>query len=233
MNGTIQLTQQAGKVSQAIDEAQSDSIALAAFSGLIAHSESFLTKRAIEALIERKVSLPELYEVLLQSYLFCGFPRMLDALFDLAALVEPNSYLPSNTKTKRNSSQLAYTADESMSYEKRGRDLIQLIYGKNYHKLEHAISKMSPDVFRLMIMEGYGKTLSRSGLDVKTRELAVVAALVVDRRPRQLRAHLRGALNVGVTPETLQELFRVLAVFTPEATILMSANMLAEVLQNS
>jgi len=71
--------------------------------------------------------------------------------------------------------------------------------------------------------------LSRSGLDVKTRELAVVAALTVDRRPRQLRAHLLGAMNVGVTREALEELLHALRSFTPAERVDVAVNMLAEV----
>ena len=50
-----------------------------------------------------------------------------------------------------------------------------------------------------MIVEGYGKVLSRPGLDIATRELAIVAFLTVDNRPKQLMSHIRGALRVGVT----------------------------------
>ncbi len=228
MSGTQQITQQAQDVAKVILSASSDSVGLAVFSGLIAHAESFITKRGIEALTERNVSMSETYEVLLQSYLFCGFPRMLDALFDFAELVKPERYLPAVTDDCSN---LAYTAAESNEYERRGRELVQLIYGKNYNKLQHAIVKMSPDVFRLMIMEGYGKTLSRPGLGVETRELAVVAALTVDRRPRQLRAHLRGAINVGVSAEVLRELFQTLESFTSEESIAMATNILVEVIE--
>jgi 4-carboxymuconolactone decarboxylase len=48
-----------------------------------------------------------------------------------------------------------------------------------------------------MIVEGYGKVLSRPELDVCTRELVNVAVLTVMGRPRQLYSHLRGALNTG------------------------------------
>jgi len=48
-----------------------------------------------------------------------------------------------------------------------------------------------------MITEGYGKVLSRPGLDLARRELCVIATCAATRQERQLHAHLHGALNVG------------------------------------
>ena len=58
-----------------------------------------------------------------------------------------------------------------------------------------------------MIVDGYGKTLSRPGLDLMRRELCSAGMLVPQRAPRQLLSHLRGALNAGAMPAQLDELF--------------------------
>jgi 4-carboxymuconolactone decarboxylase len=226
MSETKSVTHLADEVASVILSASDESVALGVFSGLIANADSFLTKRGIESLVELEVSPPRIHEIVLQSYLFCGFPRMLDALFDLAATISPERYASSETIDY---SKLAYSEDEAKLYELRGRELIQLIYGERYDKLERAIIDMSPDAFRLMIMEGYGKTLSRPGLEVQSRELAVVAALAVDKRARQLRAHLFGAKNVGVSYELIAELLRGLSIFIPESNTLLASNLLTEV----
>jgi 4-carboxymuconolactone decarboxylase len=66
-----------------------------------------------------------------------------------------------------------------------------------------------------MIMEGYGKVLSRPGLDLGRRELCIVAACVASGQDRQLHSHLHGAVNVGVRPgvvdETLDALTDIIA----------------------
>ena len=49
-----------------------------------------------------------------------------------------------------------------------------------------------------MIVEGYGKVLSRPGLDLPRRELCIVAACAASHQDRQLHSHLHGAVNVGV-----------------------------------
>jgi 4-carboxymuconolactone decarboxylase len=56
-----------------------------------------------------------------------------------------------------------------------------------------------------MIVEGYGKVLSRPGLDLPRRELCIVAACVASGQERQLHSHLHGALNVGVPAPVVRE----------------------------
>jgi 4-carboxymuconolactone decarboxylase len=50
-----------------------------------------------------------------------------------------------------------------------------------------------------MITEGYGKVLSRPGLDLPRRELCIVAACAATAQDRQLHSHLHGALNAGAS----------------------------------
>ncbi|HKD69727.1 MAG TPA: carboxymuconolactone decarboxylase family protein [Candidatus Binataceae bacterium] len=51
----------------------------------------------------------------------------------------------------------------------------------------------------------FGDIWARPGLPTKLRSLVTVAGLVALGRPAELRAHLRGALHVGWTPEELKE----------------------------
>jgi alkylhydroperoxidase/carboxymuconolactone decarboxylase family protein YurZ len=58
---------------------------------------------------------------------------------------------------------------------------------------------LSPDLASSMILEGYGKTLSRPALGAIEREYNVIAILTATRMWRQLRSHAIGAVNVGGT----------------------------------
>jgi alkylhydroperoxidase/carboxymuconolactone decarboxylase family protein YurZ len=53
----------------------------------------------------------------------------------------------------------------------------------------------------------FGDTWGREGshLDLKTRRLLTIAALVAMGRERQLRGHVGGALTQGITPEEITE----------------------------
>jgi 4-carboxymuconolactone decarboxylase len=59
----------------------------------------------------------------------------------------------------------------------------------------------------LVTKHAWGNTWQRSGLDLKTRSIVTVSMLVALNRPHELKAHVRGALNNGVTREELQEIF--------------------------
>lgn len=136
--------------------------------------------------IKRKL----IYETILQSYLFLGFPRMIEA-----ALVF-NEVFGKGGRTELRLKK--YSAKESEDWFKKGRGLCQIVYGKNYWLLEKRFMEVSPETFRWMVIEGYGKVLSRPGMTQIERELAEVAALIVDKRERQLLSHIIGSLNVGV-----------------------------------
>lgn len=48
---------------------------------------------------------------------------------------------------------------------------------------------------------------NRPGLERKTRSMIVLAMLTALNRPHELKLHLRGALNNGVTKEEIREIF--------------------------
>jgi 4-carboxymuconolactone decarboxylase len=51
----------------------------------------------------------------------------------------------------------------------------------------------------------WGNVWQRPGLDLKTRSLITVAMLAALGKQTELKGHVRGALNNGVTPEELRE----------------------------
>ena len=61
--------------------------------------------------------------------------------------------------------------------------------------------------------KAWGDVWQRPGLDRKTRSLITVAMLTALGKPHELKGHVRGALNNGVTPEELQEVLLHAAVY--------------------
>ena len=133
-----------------------------------------------------------IYEILLQSYLFLGFPRAIEAFFAAGPVLAPAGSPP------------AASADLGR-WQRDGESLCRTVYGKNYEKLMATMRGLSPDLASWMILEGYGKTLSRPALGAVEREYAVVAILTATRMWRQLRSHAIGAVNVGGTRAGVRE----------------------------
>jgi 4-carboxymuconolactone decarboxylase len=59
----------------------------------------------------------------------------------------------------------------------------------------------------------FGEIWASPGLNRKTRSLITLAMLSALNRPNQIRAHVRGALNNGVTKDELKELFLQVAIY--------------------
>lgn len=59
----------------------------------------------------------------------------------------------------------------------------------------------------LVTKHAWGNTWQRPGLDLKTRSIVTVAMLIGSGKMHELKIHVRGALNNGVTHEELQEIF--------------------------
>jgi 4-carboxymuconolactone decarboxylase len=59
----------------------------------------------------------------------------------------------------------------------------------------------------------WGAIWGREGLPKKTRSMLNLAILTLLNRPHELRAHLRGALNNGVTKEEIAEVFLQVAIY--------------------
>ncbi|MFQ5536754.1 MAG: carboxymuconolactone decarboxylase family protein [Gemmatimonadota bacterium] len=128
-------------------------------------------------------------ETLIQSYLFLGYPAALNAL----SMWREVSGRPAPPPR-----------DDRQEWLSRGQEVCASVYGGVYDALRENVRRIHPDMDRWMVEEGYGKVLGRPGLDLKSRELCIAGLLAVMRVPRQLHAHLRGAVNVGARPEEVE-----------------------------
>ncbi len=68
------------------------------------------------------------------------------------------------------------------------------------------LNKFDEGFARLVNDQCFGEVWSRPGLPTKTRSMITMAALLVLGRAPELKIHMRGALNVGVTPDEIKEL---------------------------
>ena len=143
----------------------------------------------VEAMDEAAAEAPaEAEEVLLQSYLFLGYPVALNALH----------------LWRRRTGRPAREADDRpdgneipSSWVERGQEVCRKVYGEQYEALREVMARIHPELDRWAVVEGYGKVLGRPELDLRTRELCIAAQLAGTDASRQLHSHLRGSLNVG------------------------------------
>lgn len=180
---------------------------LALYSAAITVADESVQRDTIEFCLNRGADHRQIYEVMLQSYLFLGFPRMLEAA-SLLRQVIPDP-MPVSEPVEPDNGTMA-------TWLERGEQLCRQVYDDNYDRLKSRVQSLAPEVFFWMELEGYGKVLSRPGLDIIDREMAIIACLIIENRATQLHSHLRGAINVGCSPELLNSVITDLAPLAEE-----------------
>lgn len=96
----------------------------------------------------------------------------------------------------------------------KGLKKLEEIDGEAGKRVIESLASISPDLARYTIEFPFGDIYQRPQLDVKSREMATVAALTaLGNCQPQLNVHIHGALNVGCTPEEVTEIILQMAVY--------------------
>ncbi|CAN7410316.1 carboxymuconolactone decarboxylase family protein [Acidovorax sp. LjRoot118] len=96
----------------------------------------------------------------------------------------------------------------------QGLAKLREIDGEAGERVIDSLASIAPDFARYLIEFPFGDIYSRPGLDLRSREIAVVAALTaMGNAAPQLKVHLQAALNVGVTREEIVEVIMQMAVY--------------------
>jgi 4-carboxymuconolactone decarboxylase len=112
----------------------------------------------------------------------------------------------------------------------RGMRKLKEIDGEAGEKVIESLNDIAPDLARYTIEFPFGDIYSRPGLDLKSREIAVVAALTaLGNAAPQLKVHIQGALNVGCSREEVVEIIIQMAVYAGFPAALNGMNAAKEV----
>ena len=106
--------------------------------------------------------------------------------------------------------------DEKLKSERyeTGREMLGKVGGDQGDKIIEALGAIAPEFADLLVEFPFGDIYSRPGLDLRSREIATVAALTaMGTAAPQLKAHVHGALNVGCTPQEIIEIMIQMAVY--------------------
>ncbi len=170
----------------ALDDA---TLCLVDFAAAIATGHDDHLRGSAERALARHVPAVWIDELVLQSVLMVGWPRALMAMGVWRSVAGDDA--------PDHDADADYVA--AATWHSRGEETCRVVYGENYQKLRDNVRRLHPALDAWMITEGYGRTLSRPGLDLVRRELCTVVQTAVLNTPHQLHSHLRGALNAGAT----------------------------------
>jgi len=152
-------------------------------------------KMHIQTAYDTDIPHEALYEAILQIHLFAGYPASIEGLNVLHSIYGP---------IKQSGEDINIDV-----FEERGTQLCKEIYTTVYDKMMSKMTIISPDLAKWMILDGYGKTLSRSHLDIQYRELINLVILALGQWRHQFISHLRGSLNIGISLEEIQDSMKI------------------------
>ena len=95
-----------------------------------------------------------------------------------------------------------------------GLELLTSIDGEAGTSVIESLQDICPDLAKYIIEFGFGDIYSRSRLDLKSREIATVAALTaLGNCAPQLKVHFNAALNVGCSEDEIKEVILQMSVY--------------------
>jgi 4-carboxymuconolactone decarboxylase len=109
------------------------------------------------------------------------------------------------------------TNEEEVMHSERfitGQKMLQKVDGKGGDAVVESLQDIAPDFARYLLEFPFGDIYSRPGLDLRSREIATVAALTaLGNAAPQLKVHIGAALHVGLTQDEIVEVIMQMAVY--------------------
>jgi 4-carboxymuconolactone decarboxylase len=96
----------------------------------------------------------------------------------------------------------------------RGLRALSEIDGHAGQNVVDSLADIAPDFARYLIEFPFGDIYSRDGLDLRSREIATIAALTaMGNAAPQLKVHIQAGLNVGLSRQEIVETIMQMAVY--------------------
>ena len=152
-------------------------------------------KMFVNAALNVGITPIEVKEIIYQSVPYVGVAKVLDFIYATNEIFkERHIQLPlkgqstSNTETR----------------SEKGLALQKAIFGDRIEKMYEASPKNQLHIQKFLSANCFGDYLTRTGLDIKTRELLTYSMLIsLGGVESQVKGHIQGNINVGNNKETL------------------------------
>ncbi|MDI2127697.1 carboxymuconolactone decarboxylase family protein [Yinghuangia seranimata] len=162
----------------------------------------------------------EIVEVIVHTAVYAGFPAALNAIAAARDVftARPDTATEAQTGTEPAASDASAAAEASgdtpSDRRARGTRALSAVDGQAGEHVIASLADIAPDLGAYIVDFVFGDVYTRPGLDLKTRELATVAACTaLGTAAPQLKVHLHGFLNVGGTRDEAVETITQMAVY--------------------
>jgi 4-carboxymuconolactone decarboxylase len=154
-------------------------------------------------------TIEEVKEIIIQMSIYAGFPASLNSMNAFKEVLRE--------RVKKEYKDERGTKATCMSGESRyetGVEWLSRLDKDQANKLKEGFGDISPDIVKYTIEYPYGDIYSRTGLDLKSRQIAAIAALTaLGTATTQLKFHINAGLNVGLTKQEITEVMILMSVY--------------------
>jgi 4-carboxymuconolactone decarboxylase len=174
-------------------------------SALTATGEIEKLKISLNQGLDAGLSVNELKEILVQLYAYCGFPRSLNGINALMAVLEERK-AKRITDVEGRSASIIGKKDKYLS----GKKNLQTLTGLEETKLSGA-NAFAPAIDSFLKEHLFADIFNRDVLSFQQRELITISALAaMTGVAPQLQAHIGMGMNTGITEMQLNEAFALI-----------------------
>ncbi|MDO3385629.1 carboxymuconolactone decarboxylase family protein [Gilvimarinus sp. SDUM040013] len=189
---------------KALNDRQAAIVPIAA---LTASGQLDKLRLALHRALDQGLTVYEAREVMIQLYAYAGFPRSLNGLNTLIAVIDERAEQGLETTTGKDASPLPADYDANSV----GNKVRNEITGRDMTNNPSGYAQFAPMIDVFLKEHLFGDIFVRDTLNYKDRELVTISALAaMSGTDAQLNGHLRVSLNVGLTRDQLQGFVDVL-----------------------
>jgi 4-carboxymuconolactone decarboxylase len=162
----------------------------------------------VEGALRAGATETEIKELLLQMTVYVGYPKTLAAVAVAQQVFTDLKQRGTPAATPQPELESRRQAESNEVRYRRGLEALNQISKASGEAVVKSFEDIAPDLGRYILEFSYGDVFSRPNLDLKTRELATVAALTglnTSASELPLKVHVNGALNVGANRQEIVE----------------------------
>lgn len=192
-----------GAEKQQLTLKQKSIIPIAAFT---ATGELESLKTSLNEGLDSKLTVNEIKEILVQSYAYAGFPRSLNGINTFIAVLDEREEKGIKDELGKEASPVSSDIDKNEYGEKMRLSLTGAFPTPVY-------AKFAPIIDTYLKEHLFADIFMRDNLDYLSRELTTISILAgLGNVNAQLRSHMNICMNLGMTPEQLNDFVEVLRV---------------------
>lgn len=196
---------------------------------LTATGELQLLKPALNEGLDAGLTVNEIKEVLVHLYAYCGFPRSIRGLQTFMEVLDERKTGGINDETGPDASPVS---DEHGKYE-RGKKNLEELLGRPLTGPQSGYAAFAPVIEIYLKEHLFADMFDRDVLTFAERELVTISVLSsMGGVEPMLRSHLSICLNLGFTPEQLNEFIKIIKSTVGKKEARAANVVLQEVLKN-